>query len=277
MKNRVICDPSELITLLEFFTKTALSGIPSHPQDTEIVRKTGEIPLSLIDELVCHEESTDNTDKLSVSCLLELLKYYKFLSETERVDGTTIYFMPCLLQPCPSLDSQSAETQKAASLLFCFKHGHSPHSSLFTALIAQLARNWKLANVDRYKNFVTFVADTSFLTKVEVYQREDHFQLVVLGAKSHSSQWYSHVRHEMQRALHLVRVRYAHLSSEVCHVGFYCPHSLHSLQSPHCAMVRIAADGVAYFQCPIRHCQKGRYRLEQRMGIWFAGEQVSMH
>ena len=184
---------------------------------------------------------------------------------------------PCLLQPCSSLCSLSVEEQKTASLLFCFKHGHSPHSSLFTALIAQLARNWKLANVDRYKNFVTFIADPSFLTKVEVYHRGDHLQLVVLETKSHPSQWYSRVRHEMQRALRLVKIRYPHLSSEVCHVGFYCPRSLHSLQSPHCAMVRIAADGVAYLQCPIRNCQKICYRLEQRMGIWFAGEQVSMH
>ena len=273
LKNLVICHSQELTIPLKSFTEVALNGTPSLPQDLAIVRKKAEISTALINELISLEKPVN---KLPVSCLLELLKYYKFLSEVERVDGTTVYFMPSLLQPCPLLSSQlSVEEQNTASLLFCYKHGHSPHSSLFTALIAQLARNWKLANVDRYKDFITFVADTSLLTKVEVYDRGDHIQLVVVGPESQIPQWYSQIRHEMQRALYLVKMRFAHLASEVCHIGFYCPQSLYSVYPPHCTLVRIAADGVAYLQCTVQNCQKECFCLQPRMGIWFAGDQVS--
>ena len=272
MKNLVICHSRELVTPLESFTVTALNGTQRCPQDPAIVRKTGEIPQSLIDELVSREE---HTEKLSVSCLLELLKHYKFLSEAERANGTAVYFMPCLLQPLSSFGGRYTKDRNATSLLFCFKR--SPHSSLFTALIAQLARKWKLASNDRYKNFVAFIADKRLLTEVELWDRGNHFQLVVVKS-SLSDQWYSQIRHEVQRALHLVKIRYAHLSSEGCQIGFYCPRScLRTPQSPHCAMVRIAADGIAYLQCPVRNCQRGRVLLETRMETWFTGEQVSVH
>ena len=276
MKNLVICQSRELTIPLKSFTEVALNGTPSLPQDLAIVRKKAEISTALINELTSLEEPVD---EVPVSCLLELLKYYKFLSEVERVDGTTVYFMPSLLQPCSLLSSQlfvEEQNKNTASLLFCYKHGHSPHSSLFTALVAQLARNWKLANIDRYKDFITFVANTSLLTKVEVYDRGDHIQLAVEGPESQIPQWYSQIRHEMQRALYLVKMRFAHLASEVCHIGFYCPQSLDRFTTPHCALVRIAADGVAYLQCSaVQNCRKERFRLQPRMGIWFAGDQVS--
>ena len=274
LRNLVICSPQELINPLESFIKVARNGTLRCPQDPARVSKTGEIPQSLIDELICYEEPED---EISASCVLNLLKHYKFLSAAERADRTTVYFMPCLLQPGLSLGNRCTEEQQAASLLFSFKHiNHSSHSMLFTGLIAQLARTWKLADNDRYKNFVTFIADNSSLAKVELINRGDHFQLVIVGGESQLPKWYTQVRNQVQHALHLVKVRHAHLRSEVCHIGFYCPHSLFDVQPPHCAMVRIAADGVAYLQCPAKNCQREHVHFEPRMRIWFSEEQVSV-
>ena len=266
MKNLVICGSNYLIDPLESFTAIALSGTSKCPQDPSAVRKTGEISLLLIDDVKSREE---HDDKVTVSCLLELLKYYKFLSEAEGADGTTVYFMPCLLQPHPSLDSMYNEEQ-IASLLFCFKSEHSPHL-LFTALMAQLARNWKLARGSRYKNCVTFIVNNSSLTKITLKDRGDHFEL---SAGVGLPQEYSHIRQEVQRALHLIKSRYTHLSSVVSRVGFYCPHSVQNW-SPHSALVRVA-NGEGFLQCNARHCQKVYIRvpLNNQMKFWFSGEKV---
>ena len=271
MKNLVICHSHELITPMEEFTVLALNGTPEYPQDPSVVRNTGEIPLSLIDWIICHDEPAE--DKVTLSCIMELLKYYKFLSEAEVAYRTAFYFYPCLLQPHPSLSSQyNDDEQVAISLLFCFKQGHSPHN-LFTALVAQLARNWKLTHGTRYKNFVTFIVNNSALAKVEIKNREDYYQLRVLDELEDSRE-YSCIRQEVQRALHLIKVRHHHLSSEVCHIGFYCPCSNY-FSSPHCAIVRVV-DGEMSLQCNSQFCQKERFCLEERMKIWFNGEQVSV-
>ena len=270
MKNLVICCSSELITPMEEFTVLAINGTPENPQDPSVVRDTGEVPVSLIDWVVYHDKPAE--DKVTLSCILELLKYYKFLSEAEGAYGTVFYFYPCLLRPHASLSSQYDDGEQATiSLLFCFKQGHSPHN-LFTTLVAQLARNWKLTHGTRYKNFVTFIVNSSSLAKMEIKNRGDYYQLRVLGELKDSRE-YSCIRQEVQRALHLIKVRHHHLSSEVCHIGFYCPRSSYS--SPHCAIVRIV-DGEMSLQCNSQFCQKGRFCLEERMKIWFNGEQVSI-
>ena len=269
MKNLVICHSSELITPMEDFTVLALNGTSEYPQDPSVVRNTGEIPLSLIDWVVHHDEPGE--DKVNLSCILEVLKYYKFLSEAEGAYGTPFYFYPCLLRPHPSLSSQYDDDEQATiSLLFCFKQGHSPHN-LFTALVAQLARNWKLTHGTRYKNFVTFIINNSSLAKVEIKNRGDYYQLRVLDELEDPRE-YSCIRQEVQRALHLIKVRHLHLSSEVCHIGFYCPQG--SYFSPHRAIVRVV-DGEMSLQCNNQFCQKGRFCLEERMNRWFSGEQVS--
>ena len=270
MKNLVICDSSELITPMEEFTVLALNGTPEYPQDPSAVRDTGEVPLSLIDWVVYHDEPAE--DKVTLSCVLELLKYYKFLSEAEGAYGTAFYFYPCLLQPYSSLASQYHDDEQATiSLLFCFKQGHSPHN-LFTTLVAQLARNWKLTHGTRYKNFVTFIVNSSSLAKVEIKNRGDYYQVRVLDELKDSRE-YLYIRQEVQRALHLIKVRHHHLSSEVCHIGFYCPHGSH--YSPHCAIVRVV-DGEMSLQCNSQFCQNESFCLEERMKIWFKGELVSI-
>ena len=270
MKKLVICHSRELITPMEEFTVLALNGTPEYPQDPSVVRDTGEIPLYLIDWVVYHDEPAE--DKVTLSCILEVLKYYKFLSEAERACGTASYFYPCLLRPHPSLNSQYDDDEQAAiSLLFCFKQGHSPHN-LFTALMAQLARNWKLAHGTRYKNFVTFIVNNSSLAKVEIKNRGDYYQLRVLDELKDPRE-YSCIRQEVQRALYLIKVRHHHLSTEVCHIGFYCPQG--SYFSPHRAIVRVV-DGEMSLQCNSQFCQKGRFCLEERMKMWFNGEQVSV-
>ena len=267
MKNLVICESNYLIDPLESFCAIALSGTSKCPQDPSAIRKTGEISLSLIDDIKSREEPGD---KVTVSCLLELLKYYKFLSEAEGADGTMVYFMPCLIQPHPLLGSKCNEEQ-IASLLFCFKSEHSPHL-LFTALMAQLARNWKLARDTRYNNCVTFIVNNYSLTKITLKDKGDYFELSAgIGLPD---QEYSHIRQEVQRALHLIKIRYTHLSSVVCRVGFYCPHSVQS-RSPHGALVDVVNDE-GFLQCLARRCRKGRNRtpLSEKMKIWFSGEKV---
>lgn len=269
MKNLIICGYHGIVVPMESFATAALSGTPRYPQDLLAVRSTGEISMSLVNDLVCHENPT--SDELTVSCLLELLKYYKLISETEGANGTTVYFMPSLLQPYPSL-SQYDNEQSTTSLLFCFKHDRSPYG-LFTALVAQLARTWKLAHGTRYKNFVVFITNNSTLTKVEIKNRDGYFQLTVIGIEFEPLE-YSHIRREVQRALHLIKIRYAHLSSEVCHVGFYCPRGLRN-NSLHCAIVRVV-DGTGYLQCNAQYCQRARLHFEEKMKIWFSEEQVSI-
>ena len=272
MKHLVISHPSKLINPLESFTNTVLKGTLRCPRDAVAVGKTGEIPYDLIDELLSGEEFAED---ISISCLLALLKYYKFISQVDCANGRRVYFMPCLLEPCTALpNNQYAPKKRIASLLFCFQH--APHSSLFIALIAELARKWKLANNIRYKNYVTFVADDSSLTEVELCNRGDHFQVVVLQTEPQPPELYLRIRHEVQHALHLVKKRYVHLSSEVCQVGFYCPRSLRSShKSPHCAIARITAAGVAHLQCTDRTCEyKGQVHREQTIKVWFIGEHV---
>ena len=263
MKNLVICESNYLIDPLESFTAVALSGTPKCPQDRSTARKTGEIPLSLIDDIKSREE---HDDKVTISCLLELLKYYRFLSEVEGANGM-VYFMPCLLQPHPSLGSEYHEEQ-IASLLFCFKSEHSPHL-LFTALMAQLARSWKFARGTRYKNCITFIVNNTSLTKITLKDKGAHFEL---SAGVGLPQEYSHIRQEVQQALYLIKIRYTHLSSVVCHVGFYCPRSVQS-SSHHSALVGVV-NGEGFLQCNAQHCQKGRVPLTNEMKFWFSGEKV---
>ena len=84
MKNLVICESNYLIDPLESLTAISLSGTPKCPQDRSTLCKTGEISLSLIDDIKSCEE---HDDKVTISCLLELLKYYRFLSEAEGANG----------------------------------------------------------------------------------------------------------------------------------------------------------------------------------------------
>ena len=191
MRNLVICGSDYLIGPLESLTAVARNGTRKCPQDPSAVRKTGEISSTLIDDIKSREEPGD---KVTLSCLLELLKYYKFLSETEGADGTTVYFMPCLLQPQPASLSSECNEKQTASLLFCFESEHSPHL-LFTALVAQLARNWKLARGTRYKNCITFIVNNSSLTKITLKDKGDHFELSAGVGLPHE---YSYIRQEVQ-------------------------------------------------------------------------------
>ena len=66
---------------------------------TAEVRKTGEIPIKVIERIGTQPSSSLITNEH----VLELLKHFRILTELSSADGTA-YFMPCLLQPNNSLD-----------------------------------------------------------------------------------------------------------------------------------------------------------------------------
>ena len=279
---KVICDPN---IILHPFTRTFLFSFAcnrGHIQTAKLIRATGEIPHDLM-ETVC---ATDSADPVPTSEIVALLKDRYILYESVlTAKGTRSYFMPCLLQPDPSVAKETSKPTTLSALnptplqLVPHSTGYVP-LGLFPALVVKMSEVWELKEGDRFQNRIKFKirAEDKRTSTVEFCQYPSYLELRLLKQASPEMHMdlsiLIYCRRQLWEALRQVSSEYPHMKDVVWRFGFYCPGGLQSGGQPHSAvcMMNKEIDEVAPVDMACLHkpcCKEEDFRLEDKHKSWF--------
>ena len=149
----VICDPNVLFERIYHLVAVSFGGDKGYHTITAEIRKTGEIPVRVLERI-----STQSSSRLLKNeYIIELLMHFKILTELPSDDGI-IYFMPCLLQPNYSLvlSCKALQALYPPPLLVRFKGNYIP-MGVFSALVVKLLESsWEPDHDLRYRNHIVF-------------------------------------------------------------------------------------------------------------------------
>ena len=232
------------------------------------------------------EEVKKESSPFSMSHVIDLLTHFNIISEIKKVDGSHVYFMPCLLLPDPDVGKEKKQTLRdmdPAPLLILFSTGYIP-LGLFSALVVYLSNlhSWVVDPYERrYRNKVCFEVDGS--TDLVLMSHVDCLELRIFPPEDCIP---------ASKCINVVSViKKAVEDLKSCHpykkfdnqLGFYCSSSLEEESgTPHHAVCWETAKPEAcwnqvlpeYMRCP-RKCSRGRSRLLLRHKVWF--DQVHVH
>jgi len=288
--NRVVCDPNVILRPL---TRTIIISFACKPGDVKIaeaIRKSGEIPRNLM-ETVC---ATGSKDHIPTSEIVDLLKDRYILYESDQTETKDRkYFMPCLLQPDPSVFDEASNPNYLLSLnpaplqlvpehdkgSVCGQsHGYVP-LGLFPALVVKMSHVWLLKRGNRYKNRIRFIViRTGEQTRtVELRQHADYLELRLLPKEEPQMKTDSILiscRQQLWDSLHQVSSQYPHMKDVVWQFGFYCPGGLQRGEQPHSAICltegKIVGDAPVDMQCFDEPCcEDEEFLLETKHKRWF--------
>ena len=274
---KVICDPD---IILHPFTRTfffAFACNPGYTKTAEKIRATGEIPHEQM-EIIC---ATQSTDPIPTSEIVALLKDRYILYESVRTAaGTWSYFMPCLLQPDPSVvkeasDPTTLSSLNPAPLLFV------PHSTgyvplgLFPALVVKMSDTWDLNIRERFRNRIQFKVrqEGKPARRVEFHQHPRYLELRLLHKEARQAMDLSVLttcRQQLWEALREVSSEYPHMKDVVWQFGFYCPGGLQpggQLHSAVCLTKDLVPVDMECFHEPC--CEEEDFFLEDKHKSWF--------
>ena len=133
----VICDPNVLFESIYQLVTVSFAGSRTHHTLAAEVRKTGEIPNEVLERISCQPSSSLLTNEH----IIELLKHFKILTKIVS-NGTTYYFMPCLLHPNNSMELSCEVLQALCPppLLVRFDGNYIP-IGVFSALVVKLSQS----------------------------------------------------------------------------------------------------------------------------------------
>jgi len=284
---KVICDPN---IILHPFTRTFLFSFAcnrGHIQTAKSIRATGEIPHDLM-ETIC---ATDSADPIPTSEIVALLENRYILYESvHTAAGTRSYFMPCLLQPDPSVVKEASDPTALSSLspaplqLVPCSTGYVP-LGLFPALVVKMSHTWSLKPGERFRNRIQFrVRQEGKPTKtVEFRQHPCYLELRLLhtSAKQASQAMDLSIltfsRQQLWKALIQVSSEYPHMKDVVWRFGFYCPGSLQPGGQPHSAVCITEEVAPVDMECLHEPCCEEDFYLEAKHKSWFKVSSMKLY
>ena len=275
--NKVICDPN---IVLHPFTQTFLFAFacnPGHVETAKSIRASGEIPHDLM-ETVC---ATQSADPIPTSEIIALLKDRYILYESVRTAaGTTSYFMPCLLQPDPTVVEEASNPTTLASLnpaplqLVPHSAGFVP-LGLFPAMVVKMSHTWDFENGERFRNRIQFKVrqEGKPTRRVEIRQYPSYLELRLLHKETRQGmdlRVLNTCRQQLWEALCEISSEYPHMQDVVWRFGFYCPGGLQPGGQPHSAVCR--TNDLAPLDMECIHdprCTEDDFLLEDKHMNWF--------
>jgi len=277
---KVICDPN---VILRPFTQIFLLSFAfncGYKRTAKSIRATGEIPHDLM-ETIC---VTDSADPIPTLEIVALLKNHYILYETvHTAAGTRSYFMPCLLQPDPSVIKEASNPTTLSSLspaplqLIPRSTGYVP-LGLFPALVVKMSHTWSLNPRERFRNSIQFCVrqEGKPTRRVEFRQHPYYLELRLLHTSSRQASRATDLsiltscRQHLWEALHQVSSKYPHMRHVVWRFGFYCPGSVQPGGKPHSAVVNMTNEDPVDMECLHEPCcDEEDFWLEDKHKNWF--------
>ena len=267
----VICDPNVLFKSIYHLVAVSFAGEKAYHTSADKVRKTGEIPISELQE---HIDAQPSSSLLTNDHVFNLLKHFKIL--TELRDG--MFFMPCLLQPNHSLKLTTEQLLglRVPPLLVCFDGNYIP-VGVFSALVVKLTQSsWEPDPEYRYRNYISFL-NKDGLSSVELIVFPAYFEFRI-PIDNHTEeepeeihQFCMEVHKTVVDTLKAVLDLHEHTRNVGFQLGFYCPGSFQPDGQPHfgrCLLSRIDSNPRNIICSKSPHCQS-QCRLPRDCTIWF--------
>ena len=219
----VICDPNVLFESIYQLVAVSFGGDKAQHTFTAEVRKTGEIPVRLLERIGTQPSSSLITNEH----IFELLKHFGILTELSSADEI-VYFMPCLLHPNNSLDLSKKALQALCPppLLVRFDGNYIP-VGIFSALVVKLsASSWEPDRNSRYRNRILFHTDGVFPVELVVHPAYLEFRITIASYKEDPEeihQFCMEVRKTVVDTLKSILGLHEHTRKAKFQLGFYCP------------------------------------------------------
>ena len=272
---KVICDPN---IILQPLTQTFVLSFACNQglvHTAKKIRATGEISQDLM-ETIC---ATNSADPIPTSEILALLKNRYILYENIlTAEGTKSYFMPCLLQPDPSVVKEASDPTTLSSLspaplqLVPRSTGYVP-LGLFPALVVKMSEAWNLKEWERYRNRIQFKirAEDKPTSTVEFRMHPSYLELRLLKQASSEMDFsiLIYCRQWLWEALHQVSSEYPHMKGVVWRFGFYCPGGLQLGEQPHSAVCMVNENPTDMECIHEPCCREEDFRLDDKHKSWF--------
>ena len=274
----VICDPNVLFECIYQLVAVSFGGGKAHHAITTEIRKTGEIPVWVL-EHICTQPSNS---VLTNEHIFELLKHFKILTELPSDDGV-VYFMPCLLQPDNSVDLSKKALQSLCppSLLVHFDGNYIP-VGVFSALVVTLLQSsWTPDQHLRYRNHLLFSTNVPFLLELIVHPAHLEFQVRSTNDKEKEPEeihkFCMEVRKTVVDTLKSILSLHEHTKKTKFQLGFYCPGSFQTDGQPHfCGCLpRLNYINPKSFLCSKSPLCQEECCLPHECTIWFEYWKVS--
>ena len=275
LKEKVIFDPNVILIPLTRLFVISFACNPNERETAEHIRATGEIPEEVM-ERVC---TSSSSSPIPPSEIVELLKQRYVLYENVRAaDCRKSYFMPCLLQPDPSVMEEASNPQflsdiKPAPLQLVPQSTQYVPLGLFPALVVKMSHIWELDDDLRFRNRIQFLVSlpNTPTVMVEFRQYSEYLQLRLSKRSTlpSNSGVLLTCRQQLWEALQSVSAKYSHTRNVQWKVGFYCHGSLQSGRQPHIALCRQDNQSVD-MTCNHRpRCGQPVFPLEDKHLCWF--------
>ena len=277
---KVLCDPNIILHPITKLLIVRFACNPGMIKTAETIQDTGEVPQNLMEE-VCAGNSSDSIPiKEIIDLLIDRFVLYKNSCSS---DGTTTYFIPCLLKPDVNLTKDVADLFPSPIILIPLSTGIVPPgvcSAMVVKLSSDFDNDWSLDETVRFRNRIRFIVQfKGKLWKVEVLQ---HLRFLELRFLSPTTTNFSNVpdflvkcRTDFLNALFSV----SDTTKLNWRWGFYCPGSP---QSPHPAIYRVSIPLTCMprqIQCFNDPCCQSNdiFDLEEKHTIWFQVSNTCMY
>ena len=277
---RVIINPNIILVPTTELFMYAFGTKKSEPNTADTIRKTGEIPQSLMHK-VCSSKSIKKADDkiIPTNEIVELLASRYILYENAKsANDETVYFLPSLLYPDHNVAKDSNDPTVLSRLfyspiLFCPSTDFLP-LGIFPAIVVKLSQNtiWSLDKCERFRNRIRFHVQYSEekLLHVELRTLSTHLEFRIVQSDTPvNPRLIPLVRQELWDAVTKVSSSYKHTENVKWEYAFYCPSAVSSGGHPHpakCKTMEKPQDVV----CSLPDCQGGTViTLEDRHKWWF--------
>ena len=276
LSNLVICDPNMVFKPISHLIATSFGDDSLNPFLIKKIRRSGQFPLDFFE----HVSKFAFDSVITPLSILDILKHHKIVSEVRNFDNVSVFFMPCLLQPDPTVGQESIEELcqfNPAPLVVSFREGFVP-IGFFPVLIVQLSQKWLLQNqIQQFRNHIFFIADPSTLSRIELILYVNRVEVRVicdsdslLDAKRLSVAALS----EIYESIDVVKTSTEYVKNVCLDFGFYCPQSLQEGSKPHFAGCYEMNKPEKMF-CVF--CNGKCIKLLEEHKMWFPGHEVSLH
>ena len=234
LKELVICDPNVLFERIYHLVAVSFGGDKGYHAITAEIRKTGEIPVRVLERI----STQSSSPLLKNEHIIELLMHFKILTKFASDDGIS-YFMPCLLHPNNSLElsCEALQTLYPPPLLARFKGNYIP-IGVFSALVVKLVESsWEPDRESRYRNHIVFNMDDDFSVELIVHTAYLEFRIRIANPTEEEPeeihQFCVKVRKTVVDTLISVLDIHAHTKKAKFQLGFYCSGSFQTDGQPH--------------------------------------------
>ena len=268
----VICDPNVLFKGIYQLVAISFGGDRDHHTLTAEIRKTGEIPVRVLE----HIGNQPSSSLLTNGHIIELLKHFKILAELHSLEKI-VYFMPSLLQPdnSPELSCEALQALYPPPLLVCFDGNYIP-VGMFSALVVKLSKSsWEPDRDIRYRNHILFQTDGVFPVELIVHPAYLEFQIKIANhsdeERSEIHKFCMEVCKTVVDTLKSILALHDHTKKTKFQLGFYCPGSFQTDGQPHfcgCFPHQNYINPKTFVCSKSPRCQD-QCRLPHECTIWF--------